>query len=95
MWDEAELPHIVEAGGYRVLIYGTDVSEHPEGFDAIDFIDRAVEAVGCRLSEEQQDGKSYCYAVLNLGGKSRADTLARCEEALRHLPFAFEARQLR
>lgn len=46
---------------------------------------------GHRLSEELQDGKSYRYAVLNMGGESRADVLARCEEALRHLPFAFEA----
>ncbi|MEO7206657.1 MAG: ATP-grasp domain-containing protein [Steroidobacteraceae bacterium] len=42
MWDEGELPHIVDAGRYRVLIYGSDVSEHPEDFDAIDFIDRAA-----------------------------------------------------
>ena len=43
MWDEAELPRIVAAGAYRVLMHGTDVSEHPEDFDALDFIDRAVQ----------------------------------------------------
>lgn len=42
------------------------------------------------LSEELQDGKSYRYAVLNVGGRDRADTLARCREMLAHLPFGFE-----
>lgn len=46
--------------------------------------------LGHRLSEELQDGGSYRYAVLNLGGLSQTDTLARCEEALKLLPFAFE-----
>ena len=46
---------------------------------------------GHRLSEELQDGTSYRYAVVSLGGQSRANALARCEEALRHLPFGFEA----
>lgn len=46
---------------------------------------------GRRLSDGLQDGKSYRYAVLNLGGESRADTHAQCKEALRQLPFAFTA----
>ena len=46
---------------------------------------------GHRLSEEPQDGKSYRYAILNLGGQNRVSALARCEEALWHLPFAFKA----
>lgn len=44
---------------------------------------------GHALSEELQDGKSYRYAVLNLGGTSRSDLLARYEEAMRSLPFDF------
>ena len=43
MWDEAELPHIARPGRYKVRYYGTDVSEHPEDFDALAFIDEAVD----------------------------------------------------
>ncbi len=46
--------------------------------------------VGRRLSAELQDGKSYRYAVLNMGGESRADAVIRCEEALRGLTFGFD-----
>jgi biotin carboxylase len=46
--------------------------------------------VGHRLSAEFQDGKSFRYAVLNMGGESRDDALARCEEALRGLTFVFD-----
>jgi biotin carboxylase len=42
MWDEAELPHIVSRGDYQILPYGADVSEHPEDFDALGFIEQAV-----------------------------------------------------
>lgn len=42
------------------------------------------------LSEELQDGKSYRYAVLNLGGEGRDDLLARYEDAKRRLSFGFE-----
>lgn len=45
---------------------------------------------GRRLGEELQDGVSFRYAVLNLGGESRAHVLARYAEAMRELPFAFE-----
>ncbi len=45
---------------------------------------------GYRLPEELQDGNSYRYAVLNVGGRYRADALARCREMLGYLPFAFE-----
>ena len=64
MWDEAELPHIVEAGGYRVLSYGTDVSEHPEDFDAIDFIDRAVEAVAGRAIDGVMASDDYPGSIV-------------------------------
>ena len=45
---------------------------------------------GHRLSEELQDGNSFRYAVLNVGGSNRAGTLARCREMLGQLPFVFE-----
>ena len=44
---------------------------------------------GHRLSDELQDGKSYRYALVNLGGESRGDVLARYEDAMRQLPFTF------
>ncbi|MEO6321875.1 MAG: ATP-grasp domain-containing protein [Polaromonas sp.] len=42
MWDEAEIPRIVNAGGYRVLMCCADVNEAPASFDALHFIDGAV-----------------------------------------------------
>lgn len=42
LWDESELPLVTADGRYRVIPYGTDVSEHPERFDALEFIDRVV-----------------------------------------------------
>ncbi len=45
MWDECEIPHVAAGMRCRVLSYGTDVSEHPEDFDALGFIERAVSAV--------------------------------------------------
>lgn len=45
--------------------------------------------VGHRLSEELQDGKSFRYAVLNLGGADREDVLERYREAMDLLPFEF------
>jgi ATP-grasp domain len=43
-WDEAELPRVMATGPYRIVPFGTDVSEHPERFDALDFIEGAVAA---------------------------------------------------
>jgi hypothetical protein len=37
---------------------------------------------GHRLSEELQDGNSYRYALLNLGGENREDVLRRYASAL-------------
>ena len=45
---------------------------------------------GHRLSEELQDGSSYRYALLHLGGDDRAHIQARYEEALALLPFTLE-----
>jgi hypothetical protein len=45
---------------------------------------------GHRLSEELQDGKSYRYALLHLGGESREHVLARYAEALRSLDFGLD-----
>lgn len=43
-----------------------------------------------RLSDELQDGKSYRYAVLNIGGDSRSDLLLQRDRALERLSFGFE-----
>lgn len=45
---------------------------------------------GHRLGEELQDGSSYRYAVLNIGGDSREHAIARGARALGLLPFGFE-----
>lgn len=50
MWDEAELPRIVSRGGYEVRPFGTDVSENPERFDALGFVEEAInEFRGARI----------------------------------------------
>jgi hypothetical protein len=41
------------------------------------------------LSDELQDGKSFRYAILNLGGQSTRDLAMRYVEAKRHLHFEF------
>jgi len=45
---------------------------------------------GQRLSEELQDGRSFRYALLNLGGDSREHIAARYAKALRGLHFDLE-----
>ena len=86
MWDEAELPHVVGAGGYRVLVYGTDVSEHPEDFDAIEFIDRAAALVAGEhidgvMASDDYPGSIVGAAIarkLNLPGPS-PQTVLLCQ----------------
>ncbi len=85
IWDEAELPRIVGAGRYRVLTYGTDVSEHPEDFDAIDFIDRAVRVAAGQDIDGVMASDDYPASILaaaiaeklNLPGPS-PETLLLC-----------------
>jgi biotin carboxylase len=43
---------------------------------------------GTRLSHTMQDGASYRYGLLNLGGESRADILAKFDACRRAMPFA-------
>lgn len=45
---------------------------------------------GHRLSEELQDGKSFRYSLLHLGGDDRAHIAARYEAAMRGLRFVLE-----
>lgn len=86
MWDEAELPHVVSHGGYEVQPYGADVSEHPEDFDVLGFIEDAV----AEFREAKIDGvvasddypRSIVAAAiarrLNLPGPSAA-TILPCQ----------------
>jgi ATP-grasp domain-containing protein len=46
---------------------------------------------GQRLSETIQDGKSFRYGLVNLGGRGEEDLHRRFEEARRLLPFEFTA----
>lgn len=43
---------------------------------------------GQKLSDVLQDGKSYLYAIINLGGENKQDLLARLERCKKMLPFA-------
>jgi biotin carboxylase len=45
--------------------------------------------VGEPLSAQLQDGKSYLYAIINMGGKNKADLLQRFEACNAMLPFDF------
>lgn len=59
---------------------------------ARDFPDARLKVLcreGRRLGDELQDGSSYRYAVLNVGGESRGHVIERGAEALALLPFAF------
>jgi biotin carboxylase len=64
MWDEAELPRIIGAGNYRVTTYGTDVSEYPENFDAIEFIDRALKVVAGQEIDGVMASDDYPGSIL-------------------------------
>ena len=47
--------------------------------------------LGRKLSDEFQDGKSYRYGIVNLGGRDLADVLEQfeaCRDAARHRAFA-------
>ena len=69
----------------------------PNGEEVAAFAERFPDArlkvlchPGGMLSEALQDGQSYRYAILNLGGASRGELRARFEEAVQALPFEFE-----
>ncbi len=44
-------------------------------------------SAGRRLSDEMQDGHSYRYGIINLGGTDRGDVLERLQACLSHLTF--------
>ena len=46
---------------------------------------------GALLSDELQDGASYRFAVVNLGGQSHAELFESLDRATAMLPFEFEA----
>ncbi len=45
---------------------------------------------GKLLSDARQDGKSFCYGIINLGGESIEDIENKFEESKKLLPFNFE-----
>ena len=45
---------------------------------------------GQTLSEELQDGKSYLYAIINIGGKNRKDLMNRFEQCKKLLPYTIQ-----
>ncbi len=45
---------------------------------------------GTRLSQQMQDGQSYRYGIINIGGGSMREILNIYEECLRKLTFVFE-----
>jgi hypothetical protein len=40
---------------------------------------------GCRLSDEMQDGQSYRYGIINLGGRNRAEVIRKFEDCRQRL----------
>lgn len=55
--------------------------------------DIRIEVLGAlnqRLSGEMQDGQSFRYGVINLGGRDRQDILATLRDCLQHLTFRLE-----
>ncbi len=45
---------------------------------------------GRRLSQEMQDGQSYRYGIVSLGGRDRRDVMAALEYCRAHLTFTFD-----
>lgn len=45
---------------------------------------------GCKLSQEMQDGRSYRYGIINLGGRDDEDIRGGLRECLARLPFVLE-----
>jgi len=86
MWDEAELPLIVSRGEYQVQPYGADVSEHPEDFDALGFIEDAVAEfrevkIDGVMASDDYPGSIVAAAIarrLNLPGPS-PETILLCQ----------------
>lgn len=86
MWDEAELPAAAARAGMHVEMYGTDVSEHPETFDALEFIDRAVREFRGRgiagvLASDDYPGSIVAAAIARELGLPGPDpgVLLRCQ----------------
>lgn len=48
-------------------------------------------SVGHALSEEDQDGMSYRYGLINIGAQSHEELLEKFERCLKLLPFGFES----
>lgn len=46
-------------------------------------------ALGRKLSDDMQDGHSFRYGIVNIGGRDRADVLAKFEAARENLGVAF------
>ncbi len=46
---------------------------------------------GQTLSEELQDGKSYLYAIINMGGKNKKDLIDRFENCKKLLPYTIQS----
>ena len=60
---------------------------------AFEHPDIRIEVLGAlnqRLSGEMQDGQSFRYGVINLGGRDRQDILATLRDCLQHLTFRLE-----
>lgn len=51
---------------------------------------RITATKGKKLSDEFQDGKSYRYGLVHLGGSSREDIQRKFEQCKEYLPFEFE-----
>ncbi len=46
---------------------------------------------GARLSDDVQDGHSYCYGIVSIGGKNRQDILNVLNDCVGNLAFVFTA----
>jgi biotin carboxylase len=65
---------------------------HIEGIQEL-YPDARIEVLareGHQLSQELQDGRSYRYGIISLGGRDDEDIRQRLENCLAHLPFVFE-----
>jgi hypothetical protein len=47
---------------------------------------------GRRLSQEMQDGESFRYGIVSIGGRDRQDILSTLDECRARLSFSFDPR---
>jgi len=87
------------AGSFALRVFNDYITTHVPTHKDINRLKRTFpEAIirihteeGCKLSESIQDGKSFRYALINIGGNSRKKLYKNYKQAKKSLPFKFKS----